>query len=183
MGNAQRRQSRALSKFKTWEVRVRGKKEKHMPIFTYAFHSQKTHTSADKDKQKQKQLLHIIAQDYIRDPEKPGQPTSQQQLQQDDPAWMDYGTLVESECGLEGILIKTDFDAIIANDFEGMGLDYFHKKYGGNDIVHFFMPPLLHDSMSISIATSQIPEDIICDKCSENFEASVRKAQVLIGKK
>ena len=34
----------------------------------------------------------------------------------------------KSECGLEGILIKTDVDAIRANDFEGMGLDYFHKS-------------------------------------------------------
>jgi hypothetical protein len=159
----------------------KGQVRKHMPIFTYAFHSQKTLTSADEDKQKQ-QLLHIIAQDYIKDPEKPGQP-ARHQLQQEDPAWIDYGTLVESECGLEGILIKTDFEAIIANDFEGMGLEYFLKKYGGNDIVHFFMPPLLRDSMSISIATRQIPEDIICDKCNENFEASVRKAQVLMGKK
>jgi hypothetical protein len=150
-----------------------------MPIFTYAFHSKKTHRSDDEDEQKQ-QLLHIIALDYIRDPEKPGQLTAPQL--QDDPAWIDYGTLVESECGLEGILIKTDVDAIRANDFEGMGLEYFHKKYGGNDIVHFFMPPLLRDSMPASIASSQIPEDLICDKCSENFATSVRKARALMGK-
>jgi hypothetical protein len=160
----------------------KGQERKHMPLFTYAFHSQKTLTSTDENKQKQKQLLHIIAQDYIKDPEKPGRP-AQHQLQQEDPAWIDYGTLVESECGLEGILIKTDFEAIIAKDFEGMGLEYFHKKYGGNDIVHFFMPPLLRDSMSISIATRQIPEEIICNKCNENFDASVRKAQVLMEKK
>ena len=124
--------------------------------------------------------MHIIALDYIRDPEKPGQLAAPQQ--QDDPAWIDYGTLVESECGLEGILIKTDVDAIRANDFEGMGLEYFHKKYGGNDIVQFFMPPLLRDSMPRSIASSQIPDDIICDKCKENFATSVRKARALMRK-
>jgi hypothetical protein len=59
-----------------------------MPLFTYAFHSQKTLTSTDENKQKQKQLLHIIAQDYIKDPGKPGQP-AQHQLQQEDPAWID----------------------------------------------------------------------------------------------
>jgi len=150
-----------------------------MPIFTYAFHSKKTHRSADEDELKQ-QLLHIIALDYIMDPEKPGQLAGPQQ--QDDPAWIDYGTLVESECGLEGILIKTDVDAIRANDFEGMGLEYFHKKYGGSDIVQFFMPPLLRDSMPTSIASSQIPKDIICDKCSENFATSVRKARALMRK-
>jgi hypothetical protein len=151
-----------------------------MPIFTYAFHSKKTDKSAHEDEQKQ-QLLHIIALDYIRDPEKPGQLAAPPQ-QQDDPAWIDYGTLVESECGLEGILIKTDVDAIRANDFEGMGLEYFHKKYGGSDIVQFFMPPLLRDSMPTSIASSQITKDIICDKCKENFATSVRKARALMQK-
>jgi hypothetical protein len=152
-----------------------------MPVFTYAFHSKKAHTTADDDKKYPQQLLHVIAQDYLRDPQEPGQPAAQQQ--QDDPALLCYGSLVESECGLQGILIKTDIDAIRANDFERMGLEYFHKKYGGNDTVHFFMPPLLRDSMPISISTNQIPEDIICDICKENFEASIKKAQALMQKK
>src|ERR671921_442248 len=107
-----------------------------MPIFTYAFHSKKTHTTADDDKLKP--LLHIIAQDYIRDPEKPGQlalAEEGEEQQQDDPILLAYGSLVESECGLEGILIKTDVDAIRAKDYEGMGLEHFREKYGGNDTV------------------------------------------------
>ena len=80
-------------------------------------------------------------------------------------------------------MIKTDIDAIRANDFVEMGLEYFHKKYGGNDTVHFFMPPLLRDSMAISISTNQIPEDVICDICNENFEVSIKKAQAFMQKK
>ena len=89
----------------------------------------------------------------------------------------DYGAPVRSECGLDGILIKTDVDAIRANDFEGMGLDYFRKKYGGIETVYFFMPPLLRTSQEIAIAEGLIPDDMICERCRDNLEAKVRNTE------
>jgi hypothetical protein len=79
-----------------------------LPVFYYAFHSKPQ--STDK--------LHIITRSYTRNPR---EPVNQQQEQQPDPSIEDYGLIVESECGLKGILLKPDKDAIREGDFEGMG--------------------------------------------------------------
>jgi hypothetical protein len=130
-----------------------------MAIFTYAFHS-KSHIAIDK--------LHIIVKAYDRDPNGPVN-------QRDDPVGGDYGSLVESECGLKGVLIKLDVEAIRSDDFEGMGLKHFRDKYGGIETGNFFMPPLLLASMPIAIAEGMIPEDRICEKCKETLEATLKK--------
>ena len=88
-----------------------------MLIFICAAHSKTIGTVNTKP-------LHIILNSYLRKPvDDLRENTSMDSA--------DYGAPVRSECGLEGILIKTEVDAIRANDFEGMGLDYFRKKYGG----------------------------------------------------
>jgi hypothetical protein len=92
----------------------------------------------------------------------------------------DYGALVQSECGLMGILIKTDVDAIKADDFEGMGLEYFRKKYGGIETVYFFMPPLLRTSQEIAIAEGLIPDEMVCERCRDNLEAKVRSTEWIV---
>ncbi|MFL6496663.1 MAG: hypothetical protein ACJ703_09610 [Nitrososphaera sp.] len=97
-----------------------------MPIFYYAFHSKPQ--STDK--------LHIVVHSYNRNPTGPAN-------QQPDPSLDDYGLIVESECGLEGILVKPDKDAIKEGDFEGMGLKHFREKFGDIDTIYFFMPPVL----------------------------------------
>lgn len=81
--------------------------------------------------------------------------------------------MVQSEYGLKGILIKTDVDAIRADDFEGMGLEYFRKKYGGIQTVYFFMPPLLRTSQVIAIAEGLIPDEMVCEGCRDTLEAKV----------
>jgi hypothetical protein len=138
-----------------------------MPIFTYAFHSRAlnaTEAAAPDDK------LHIIVQVYHRNQKGPVE-------QQDDPAMYEYGSFVESECGLRGILIKTAVDdAIRVDDFQGMGLKHFRDKYGGiSKTVYFFMPPVLRASMPIAIAEGMIPNDKVCEKCRDNFELNTRR--------
>jgi hypothetical protein len=53
----------------------------------------------------------------------------QQQQQQPDASIEDYALIVESECGLKGILLKPHKDAIRESDFEGMGLKHFREKF------------------------------------------------------
>jgi hypothetical protein len=132
-----------------------------MVIFTYAFHS-KANVAIDK--------LHIIVKVYHKDPNGPVK-------QREDPAKGDYGSLVESECGLKGVLIKTDVEAMRSDDFEGMGLKHFRDKYGGIDTAYFFMPPFLRVSMPIAIAEGMIPDDRVCGKCRDNLEANIRNAK------
>lgn len=134
-----------------------------MLIFICAAHSKTIGTINTKP-------LHIILNSYLRKPV-----DDLRENTSTDSA--DYGALVRSECDLEGILIKTDADAIRANDFEGMGLDYFRKKYGGIETVYFFMPPLLRSSQEIAIAEGLIPDDMICERCRDNLEAKVRNTE------
>ena len=134
-----------------------------MLIFICAAHSKTIGTINTKP-------LHIILNSYLRKPADDLRDNTSTDS-------ADYGAPVRSECGLEGILIKTDVDAIRANDFEGMGLDYFRKKYGGIETVYFFMPPLLRTSQEIAIAEGLIPDDMICERCRDNLEAKVRNTE------
>ena len=93
-----------------------------MPIFYYAFHSSEPTEPTDN--------LHIIVHSYTRNP---GAAVDQQP----DPSVNDYGLIVESECGLKGILLKPDRDAYKEGDFEGMGLKHFREKFSDTDIVFF----------------------------------------------
>jgi hypothetical protein len=137
------------------------KKDK-MPIFYYAFHSSKPTEPTDN--------LHIIVHSYTRNPRAPVD-------QQPDPSIEDYGLIVESECGLKGILLKPDKDAIREGDFEGMGLKHFREKFSDSDIVYFFMPPVLCVSMPEAIAQEDmIPEDKICGICKKDLQADIREA-------
>ena len=127
-----------------------------MPIFYYAFHS----------KQQATDKLHIIVRSYTRSPR--GQP---------DPSIDDYGLIVESECGLKGILLKPDKDAIEEGDFEGMGLRHFREKFSDIDIVYFFMPPVLRVSMPEATAEEGIiPKHKICEICKKDLQANVEEA-------
>lgn len=130
-----------------------------MPIFYYAFHSKPQAT----DK------LHIIVQSYNRNPRGPAD-------QQPDPSVDDYGLIVESECGLKGVLLKPDKDAYKEGDFEGMGLKHFREKFSDIDVVYFFMPPVLHVSMPVAITQSIISENKICEICKDDLQASMREA-------
>jgi hypothetical protein len=133
-----------------------------LPVFFYAFHSKPQ--STDK--------LHIITRSYIRNPR---EPVNQQQ--QPDPSTDDFGLIVESECGLKGILLKPDKDAIREGDFEGMGLKHFREKFSDIDIVYFFMPPVLRVRMPVAIAqVGIIPEDKICEICKKDLQADIREA-------
>ncbi len=131
------------------------------PIFYYAFHN-KAAKPTDK--------LHIIVHSYTRDSKEPVD-------RQPDPSVDDYGLIVQSECGLRGILLKSDKDAYTQGDFEGMGLKYFLEKFSDTDIVYFFMPPVLRVSMPFAIAQEGvIPENKICEICKKNMQAKVREA-------
>ena len=139
-----------------------------MPIFYYAFHSSKQTDPTDK--------LHIIVHSYSRNPREPVDKEQEQQEQQD-PSTDDFGLMVESECGLKGILLKTDKDAIREGDFEGMGLKHFREKFSDIDIVYFFMPPVLRVSMPEAIAQiGTIPEDKICKICKKDLQVDIREA-------
>jgi hypothetical protein len=141
-------------------------KKKRMPIFYYAFHSKPQAT----DK------LHIISGSYDRNPRGPVN-----HQQQPDPSVEDYGLIVESECGLKGILLKPDKDVIKEGDFEGMGLRQFREKFSDIDIIYFFMPPVLRVSMPVAIAQEGIiPEDKICEICKKNLQANVRDATTIL---
>lgn len=141
-----------------------------MPIFYYAFHSKPQ--STDK--------LHIITRSYTRNPRVPVDQQQQQQEQEQqppDPSTDDYGLIVESECGLKGILLKPDKDAIREGDFEGMGLKHFREKFSDIDIVYFFMPPVLRVRMPEAIAQEDmIPEDKICKICKKDLQVEIREA-------
>ena len=141
-----------------------------MPIFTYGFHSKAVTSTTGAAAENDIDKLHIIVQVYHRDQEGPVE-------HQDDPARGDYGSFVESECGLKGILIKTAVDdAVRVDDFEEMGLKHFRDKYGGiSKTVYFFMPPVLRVSMPIAIAEGRIPNDRICKRCKDNFEVRMRR--------
>ena len=137
-----------------------------MPIFYYAFHSKPQ--STDK--------LHIITRSYTRNPRVPVD-QQQQEQQQPDLSTDDFGLIVESECGLKGILLKHDKDAIREGDFEGMGLKHFREKFRDIDIVYFFMPPVLRVSMPEAITREDmIPEDKICEMCKKDLQAEIREA-------
>ena len=130
-----------------------------MPIFYYAFHSKPQ--SSDK--------LHIIVHSYNRNPRGLAG-------QQPDPSLDDYGLIVESECGLKGILVKPEKDAIKEGDFEGMGLKYFREKFSEFNTIYFFMPPVLHVSMPVAIAQEGIiiPKDTVCKICKNNLKVNER---------
>jgi hypothetical protein len=137
-------------------------KKKRMPIFYYAFHSKPQAT----DK------LHIIVHSYTRNPRGPVN-----QKQQPDSSADDYGLIVESECGLKGILLKPDKDAYREGDFEGMGLKHFREKFSDVDVVYFFMPPVLRVSMLKAIAEEGIiPENKVCEICKDDLQVNVREA-------
>ena len=139
-----------------------------MPIFYYAFHSSKQTDPTDK--------LHIIVHSYSRNPREPAD-KEQEQQEQPDPSTDDFGLMVESECGLKGILLKPDKDAIREGDFEGMGLKHFREKFSDIDIVYFFMPPVLRVSMPEAITREDmIPEDKICEICKKDLQAEIREA-------
>ena len=137
-----------------------------MPIFYYAFHSKPQATNK----------LHIVVYSYDRHPSG----SADQQL---DHSVDDYGLIVESECGLTGILVKPDKDAIEEGDFEGMGLKHFREKFGDIDIIYFFMPPVLRVSMPVAIAEEGIiPNDRVCEICKDNLKARLRKATTVLQK-
>lgn len=137
-----------------------------MLIFICAAHSKTIGTTNTKP-------LHIILHSYVRKPvDDLSENTSTGSA--------DYGALVQSECGLKGILIKTDVDAIRAGDFEGMGLEYFRKKYGGINTVYFFMPPLLRTSQEMAIAEGLFPDDMVCERCRDNLETKVRSTKWIV---
>ncbi len=140
-----------------------------MPVFYYAFHSKPQ--STDK--------LHIITRSYSRNPREPvnQQQEQEQEQEQPDASVEDYGLIVESECGLKGILLKPDKDAIREEDFEGMRLRHFRETFSDIDIVYFFMPPVLRVSMSVAISqVGIIPEDKICEICKKDLRANIREA-------
>jgi hypothetical protein len=141
-----------------------------MPIFTYGFYSKAVTSTTEVEAENDIDKLHIIVQAYHRDQEGPVE-------LQDDPAKGDYGSFVESECGLKGILIKTAVDdAVRVDDFGEMGLKHFRDKYGGiSKTVYFFMPPVLRVSIPIAISDGMIPNERICKKCKDNFEARMRR--------
>ena len=138
------------------------KKDK-MPIFYYAFHSSKPTEPTDN--------LHIIVHSYTRNPRAPVD-------QQPDPSVNDYELIVESECGLKGILLKPDKDAHKEGDSEGMGLKHFREKFSDIEIVYFFMPPVLCVSMPEAIAQGSIiiSEDKVCKICKMSLQANAREA-------
>jgi hypothetical protein len=142
------------------------KRNRRLPIFYYAFHSKPQAT----DK------LHIIVHSHTRNPRGLAD-------QQADPSLQDYGQIVESECGLKGILLKSDKDAVREDDFEGMGLKHFREKFSDIDIIYFFMPPVLRVSMPLAIAQEEeeeerriIPRDKVCETCKNILKANVRRA-------
>jgi len=138
-------------------------------IFYYAFHSKPQ--STDK--------LHIITRSYPRNP----RVSVDQQEQQPDPSTDDFGLIVESQCGLKGILLKPDKDAIREGDFEGMGLRHFREKFSDIDIVYFFMPPVLRVSMPVAISQEGIiPEDKICEICRKDLQTNIGEATPLLRK-
>ena len=140
-----------------------------MSIIYYAFHSSKQTDPTDK--------LHIIVHNYSRNPRVPVDNTQQQP----DPSTDDFGLIVKSECGLKGILLKPDKDAIREGDFEGMGLKHFREKFRDIDIVYFFMPPVLRVSMPEAIAqVGIIPEDKICKICMKDLQAEIREATLVL---
>lgn len=139
-----------------------------MLIFICAAHSKTIATIDTK-------TLHIILHSYLRKP-------VDDLKENTSTGSADYGALVQSECGLKGILIKTDVDAIRADDFEGMGLEYFRKKYGDIQTVYFFMPPLLRTSQEIAIAEGLIPDDIVCERCRDNLEGKVRSTGWIVNR-
>lgn len=139
-----------------------------MLIFICAAHSKTIATIDTKP-------LHIILHSYLRKP-------VDDLKENTSTGSADYGALVQSECGLKGILIKTDVDAIRADDFEGMGLEYFRKKYGDIQTVYFFMPPLLRTSQEIAIAEGLIPDDIVCERCRDNLEGKVRSTGWIVNR-
>jgi hypothetical protein len=137
-----------------------------MPIFYYAFHSKPQAT----DK------LHIIVHSHDKNPRGSAG-------QQQDPSVDDYGLIVESECGLTGILLKPDKDAIEEGDFEGMGLKHFREKFSDIEIIYFFMPPILRVSMPVAIAEEGIiPKDRVCEICKDDLKANVREATTVLQK-
>lgn len=137
-----------------------------MPIFYYAFHSKPQAT----DK------LYIIVHSHTRNPRGPVN------QHQPDPSVDDFGLIVESECGLKGILLKPDKDAIREGDFEGMGLKHFCEKFSGIDIVYFFMPPpVLRVSMPEAITQeAMIPENKVCVICKKNLLVNMREATAVL---
>jgi hypothetical protein len=137
-----------------------------MPIFYFAFHSKPQAT----DK------LHIIIHSHDKNPRGSAD-------QQRDPSVDDYGLTVESECGLTGILLKPDKDAIEEGDFEGMGLKQFREKFSDIEIIYFFMPPVLRVSMPVAVAEEGIiPKDRVCEICKDNLKANVREANTVLQK-
>jgi hypothetical protein len=130
-----------------------------LPIFYYAFHSKPQ--SSDK--------LHIIVHSYNRNPRGPAG-------QRPDPSLNDYGLIVESECGLKGILLKPEKDVIKEGDFEGMGLNHFREKFSEFNTIYFFLPPVLHVSMPVAIAQEGIiiPKDKVCKVCKNNLKVNER---------
>jgi hypothetical protein len=88
---------------------------------------------------------------------------------------------MESECGLQGILLH--YHKYVTEDYEDlatMALKKFHEFFGcgvsdGNRTIYFFMPPLLREGMESCIKKSLIPEDKICNKCNEVFEERLRR--------
>jgi hypothetical protein len=140
-----------------------------LAIFTYAFHS-----SSDINNTRP---LHIVVHHYFRNRE-------DEEKERRGGYWWDcesgdYGALMESECDLKGVLLHTSGEIIRDQDYDlSMGLRKFHELFGGGiggGKVHFFMPPLLRESMSLSIKKSLIPEDRICDKCNETFETRLKE--------
>jgi len=98
---------------------------------------------------------------------------------QSDPSVDDYGLIVKSECGLEGILLKLGKDTIKEGGFEGMGLKYFREKFSAFDTISFFMPPVLSASTSVAIAQGEgviISEDKICEICEDNLKDHMKGA-------
>jgi hypothetical protein len=140
------------------------KKNIRLPIFYYAFHSKPQ--STDK--------LHIVVHSHTRNPSGPAD-------KQPDPSLEDYGLIVESECGLKGILLRPDKDAIREGDFEGMGLKHFREKFSDIDIIYFFMPPVLRVSISmlVAMAKDMIPENKVCEICKNHLKANVREASTV----
>ncbi len=98
---------------------------------------------------------------------------------QPDPSLEDYGLIVESECGLKGILLRPDKDAIREGDFEGMGLKHFREKFSDIDIIYFFMPPVLRVSMPVAIAEDVIREDKVCEICKSHLKTNVGGASTV----
>jgi hypothetical protein len=118
--------------------------------------------------------LHIVVHSYDRNPRGAVD-------KQPDPSVYDYGIIVESECGLKGILLKPDKDAIEEGDFEGMGLKQFREKFSDIEMIYFFMPPVLRVSMPVAIAEEDvIPEGMVCEICKDNLKANLRGASAMV---